>query len=121
MDRNKTQDLLDAVKCLRQGGVIAYPTEAVYGLGCDPDSIDAVARILQIKNRSIKKGFIIIASDWNQLESFVEPIDPQALARVFATWPGAVTWAFPQCPATLKRVIPPRRASSRRPVSPTRE
>ena len=46
-----SQALSDAVTCLKKGGVIAYPTEAVYGLGCDPDHADAVARILQLKQR----------------------------------------------------------------------
>ena len=94
------KELNDAISCLQKGGVIAYPTEAVYGLGCDPFNIDAVARILQIKRRGIKKGFILLASEWEQLEPFVESIDPPALARVFSTWPGPVTWVFPATPDT---------------------
>ena len=90
-----TQSINDAVKCLRQGGVIAYPTEAVYGLGCDPFNHDSVAQLLTIKKRSIKKGFILIASEWKQVELLIEPIDPKALARVFDTWPGSFTWTFP--------------------------
>jgi len=90
--------LNEAITHLRVGGVIAYPTESVYGFGCDPFNPDAVTRILLLKRRSIKKGFIVIASDWEQLEPFVEPIDPQALAHVFASWPGAITWAFPATP-----------------------
>ena len=89
------ENLNKAVACLREGGVIAYPTEAVYGLGCDPFNVDAVARLLQIKNRSIKKGFILLASEWKQLQPLVHAIDPHALARVFSTWPGPVTWVFP--------------------------
>src|SRR3990167_8828906 len=49
-----------AVKYLKQGKVIAYPTEAVFGLGCDPNNIDAVSRILQIKHRALDKGFILL-------------------------------------------------------------
>lgn len=90
-----TKDLDEAVICLHKGGVVAYPTEAVYGLGCDPFNVDGITRLLQIKHRSISKGFILIASAWEQLEHFVEPIDPQALAHVFSTWPGPFTWAFP--------------------------
>ena len=92
------ENLNKAVTCLHKGGVIAYPTEAVYGLGCDPFNVDAVAHLLQIKNRSIKKGFILLASEWEQLEPLVQPIDPHALARVFSTWPGPVTWIFPAAP-----------------------
>lgn len=84
-----------AVSCLKEGGVIAYPTEAVYGFGCDPFNVDAVGRLLQIKNRSIKKGFILIASHWDQVQFLLQPIDPKALAQVFASWPGPYTWVFP--------------------------
>jgi len=90
-----TKNLDYAVTCLRKGGIVAYPTEAVYGLGCDPFNVEAITRLLQIKHRSISKGFILIASAWEQLEHFVEPIDPQALVHVFSTWPGPFTWAFP--------------------------
>lgn len=87
-----------AAKILHQGGVIAYPTEAVFGFGCDPFNEDAITRILLLKQRSIKKGFILIASEWSQLESLTAPIDPKAFARVKASWPGPVTWVFPARP-----------------------
>jgi L-threonylcarbamoyladenylate synthase len=57
-----------ATTVLFSGGVIAYPTEGVYGLGCLPDCEDAVRRILAIKGRSIQSGLILIASDYAQLE-----------------------------------------------------
>lgn len=89
------QDIDIAVADLRQGKVIAYPTEAVFGLGCDPDNVDAVSRILQIKHRALDKGFILIASSWEQLEPLIMYIQPNLLTRVFATWPGPTTWVFP--------------------------
>ncbi len=95
MDLTLKESLNKAVESLQNGGVIAYPTESVFGLGCDPFNSDAVSKILQLKHRPIKKGFILIASEWSQVESLVEPIEPQSLARVFATWPGPVTWTFP--------------------------
>ena len=98
MDAIDTKELDEAVACLRNGGVIAYPTEAVYGLGCDPLNVDAIALLLQLKHRALRKGFILIAAEWQQVQHFVEPIDPQALAHVFASWPGPVTWAFPASP-----------------------
>ena len=85
----------DAAKWLRRGGIIAYPTEAVYGLGCDPFNYNTVAQLSTIKKRSMKKGFILIASEWKQVELLTEPIDPRTLARVFETWPGPLTWTFP--------------------------
>lgn len=95
MEILKSHQLHDAVRCLKTGKVIAYPTEAVFGLGCDPNNVDAVSRILQIKHRAMDKGFILIASSWEQLEPLVTCIRPDSLARVFETWPGPVTWLFP--------------------------
>ncbi|MBT3505281.1 MAG: threonylcarbamoyl-AMP synthase [Piscirickettsiaceae bacterium] len=84
-----------AVKTLRSGGVIAYPTEAVFGLGCDPWDEAAVNRILDIKQRPWHKGLILIASDFNQLADFIEPLSPETLQQIEATWPGPVTWLLP--------------------------
>lgn len=76
------------------GEVIAYPTEAVYGLGCDPLNEDAVLRLLALKQRPVEKGLILIASDFSQLEPFLD-YDPKILERVLPTWPGPVTWIIP--------------------------
>ena len=74
---------------LRSGAVIAYPTEAVWGLGCLPGDLDAVKRILQIKRRPAHKGLILIAAKWSQLTPWVaEPEAPEAAAQF---WPGHVT------------------------------
>jgi L-threonylcarbamoyladenylate synthase len=59
-----------ASKIINNGGIIAYPTEGVYGLGCLPEDSNAVFRILNIKHRDQKKGLIIIASDIEQLEKW---------------------------------------------------
>src|SRR3990167_7927244 len=56
------------------------------------------AQILQLKQRAITKGFILIASSWEQVGSLVQPIGPKSLSRVFASWPGPVTWVFPSQP-----------------------
>lgn len=90
-----SEQIFSAVQIMQAGGLIAYPTESVYGLGCDPFNHDAVAKLLQLKGRSFDKGFILLAADWSQVDHLVQPIPPQALARVLATWPGPVTWVFP--------------------------
>lgn len=95
MDKKVLDSLHNTVEKLQAGGVVAYPTEAVYGLGCDPFSIDAVSRLLELKNREMKQGFILIAASWQQVQTLVEPISPQALSHVFETWPGPTTWTFP--------------------------
>ncbi|MDH5357563.1 MAG: L-threonylcarbamoyladenylate synthase [Gammaproteobacteria bacterium] len=84
-----------AVATLNKGGIIAYPTEAVYGLGCDPWDEQAVSRLLTIKQRPWQKGLILIAADFNQLQSFINPVPPEILKQLEATWPGPTTWLLP--------------------------
>jgi L-threonylcarbamoyladenylate synthase len=84
-----------AVRCIQSGGILAYPTEAVYGLGCDPWNGEAVRRLLAIKRRPEHKGLILIAADFVQLEPFVQPLDATRMQTVLATWPGPVTWLLP--------------------------
>ena len=85
----------EAVYILQQGGVIAYPTEAVYGLGCDPANHKAVQKILELKQRDRNKGLILIAAAFEQLSPFLEEIEESLKQRVLATWPGPVTWLWP--------------------------
>ncbi|MGA9852956.1 MAG: L-threonylcarbamoyladenylate synthase [Gammaproteobacteria bacterium] len=77
------------------GGVIAYPTEAVFGLGCDPLEYAAVARILAIKSRDAAKGVILIASRIEQLLRFLAPLDQPLRRKLEASWPGPITWVVP--------------------------
>jgi L-threonylcarbamoyladenylate synthase len=83
-----------AARVVRAGGVIAYPTEAVFGLGCLPRERRAVMRVLKIKRRSWRKGLILIGADLAQLERYVVlPPEPRR-AAVLATWPGPNTWVL---------------------------
>jgi len=88
-------NITEAVDYLKKGRIIAYPTEAVYGLGCDPFNPTAVAHLRSIKNRSISKGFILIASEWQQISSWIKPINPEILDRMLQSWPGPITWVLP--------------------------
>ena len=83
---------------LRSGGVIAYPTEAVFGLGCDPLDGRAVARLLELKRRPVAKGLVLIAADFEQLVPLVEEPTPEMMTRLLATWPGFTTWIVPARP-----------------------
>ncbi|HEY5972880.1 MAG TPA: Sua5/YciO/YrdC/YwlC family protein [Pseudoxanthomonas sp.] len=89
--------LTEATIALKRGGVIAYPTEAVWGLGCDPRNEAAVLRLLAIKQRSVDKGLILIASHLDQLRPFLDiaALPTERLAEVLATWPGPHTWVMP--------------------------
>lgn len=86
-----------AVTSLRSGGVVAYPTEAVWGLGCDPADERAVHRILQIKQRPVEKGMILIAASLDQLKPYLDLtiLDEGRLQAVTDSWPGPNTWVMP--------------------------
>lgn len=88
-------ELERAVQALRAGQVIAYPTEAVWGLGCDPFDAAAVQRLLAMKERSEAKGLILIAADIAQVESWLAALSEVQKQAVFATWPGPYTWVVP--------------------------
>ena len=87
----------EAAQALHRGGVIAYPTEAVWGLGCDPLSEAAVLRLLAIKQRPVDKGVILVAGALEQFEGLLDwsllPTDRSE--AVYATWPGPHTWIVP--------------------------
>jgi L-threonylcarbamoyladenylate synthase len=90
----------EAVRRLGEGGVVAYPTETVYGLGCDPFNAAAVLRLLDLKRRNIEQGLILIASDFSRLEPLLLPLTTKLRDRVMGTWPGPVTWTLPCLPET---------------------
>lgn len=85
----------NAASALRKGGIVAYPTEAVYGLGCDPRNTRAVQRLLEIKQRDPLKGLILIAAAFEQLVPYLAELDDNTRARVMPTWPGPATWVLP--------------------------
>lgn len=82
---------------LKQGGIIAYPTESVFGLGCSCDDIAAIKSLLSLKKRDKNKGLILIASDFSQLEGYINwhglPLEMKK--AVLASWPGPITWIMP--------------------------
>src|SRR5579884_352628 len=99
---NEAAALAAAVAALRAGGVIAYPTEAVYGLGCDPADARAFAALFALKQRPPTQGVLLIAADFAQVEKYIDraATPPAAVARARATWPGPHTWVFPRAPDT---------------------
>lgn len=82
-----------AAEVLRSGGVIAYPTEGVFGLGCLPDAVAAVNRILQIKQRDPSKGLILIAANASQFDDWIDLPDNSCLPDPDPDHP--VTWIVP--------------------------
>jgi len=80
-----------AVNIIQNGGVIAYATEAVYGLGCDPDNDHAIEHILEIKGRNAKQGFILIASEVNQLKKYLGELNANEKKALATSWPKPTT------------------------------
>ncbi|WP_017444221.1 L-threonylcarbamoyladenylate synthase [Gayadomonas joobiniege] len=93
-----------AIAAIEQGGVVAYPTESCFGLGCDPNNQAAVLKILELKQRNISKGLILIAHDYSQLLPFVDDgaISQDKRFQVFSHWPGPVTLLLPAKPNTAR-------------------
>ena len=85
----------NAVAAVRLGGVIAYPTEAVWGLGCDPWSLSATQQIWRLKQRPWYKGLILVASLWRHIQPLIESCDEGQIERLRNTWPGPNTWLLP--------------------------
>ncbi|WP_125783213.1 Sua5/YciO/YrdC/YwlC family protein [Pseudoalteromonas rubra] len=99
MSEQDTQRQLpqNAVEALQQGGLICYPTEAIFGLGCDPDNEQAVYALLALKDRPVEKGLILIADNFAQCLPYVDDskIPQDKRAEIFSSWPGPVTWLLP--------------------------
>ena len=100
-----------AAALLRQGAIVAYPTEAVWGLGADPANGDACRRLLQIKGRPMEKGMILVASSMAQLSPLLAPLSEQQQAHLANGWAsqaaqGPLTFLVPdvldQVPAWIK-------------------
>lgn len=98
MTSQKANTVYHAISILNAGGIIAYPTEAVYGLGCDPFNEIAVKKLLKLKQRSITQGLILLAHSWQVVEKLTLPIAPELLEKALSTWPGPITWLFPTSP-----------------------
>lgn len=84
-----------AVRVLEAGNLVACPTEAVWGLSCDPDNPDAVTRLLQLKQRPVEKGLILVAASASQLGFLLADLEPQLASRLTGSWPGPNTWLVP--------------------------
>ena len=91
MSRIDLEKIREAAEILKKGGTVVYPTETVYGIGCDPVNKDSCERVQALKHRDDSKPFILIADSTVQVEEFAGPLAPRfsALARIF--WPEALT------------------------------
>lgn len=92
------QDIAAAAAAMRAGGVVAYPTEAVYGLGCDPRNEAAFRHLFDLKQRPPTQGVLLIGADFEQVAPYLDlaAVPAANLAAARATWPGPHTWIFPR-------------------------
>lgn len=93
----KLIDAEQALPILQNGGIIAYPTEGVYGLGCDPFNHNAIMKLLHLKQRATDQGFILLISQWSQLQNLVDTsmLTEREYDIARKLWPG-VTLIFPR-------------------------
>lgn len=92
-----SDSLLHCINMLNSENVIAYPTESMFGLGCDPNSERAVKKLLNLKKRSIEKGLILVASNFNQIKMYIneENLLNNQKRKLFLHWPGPFTFLLP--------------------------
>ena len=90
---------------LKRGGVIAYPTESCYGLGCDPRNRAALQKILRLKQRPWRKGLILVAANLQQVAPYVLPVNTVARATLDQHWPGPYTFLLPVSSRAPKLLI----------------
>jgi len=87
-----------AAAALHAGEVIAYPTEGVYGLGCDPRDHEAFKHLFALKQRPATQGVLLLAADFAQIAPYIDAaaVPDAVMDEVRASWPGPHTWIFPR-------------------------
>ncbi|WP_218353719.1 Sua5/YciO/YrdC/YwlC family protein [Alteromonas lipotrueiana] len=94
-DNTSTDPIANA---FTSGQLLVYPTEAVMGLGCDPDNEDAVGQLLKLKQRPAAKGLILLADNYSRLLPYVNDnaIGQDRRYAIFSSWPDGITWLLPK-------------------------
>jgi len=102
--RPDRHSLLRAAAILRDGGIVAYPTDTLYGLAAHPASAAAMAQLYRIKGRSVDLAIPLIASGLGQIEAAGGVLDPASRRLAAAFWPGPLTLVIPAWPQLDARV-----------------
>ena len=97
---NLVTSVSELAEIIQQGGVIAYPTEAVWGLGCDPFNEAAVRRILALKSRPESKGLILIAGDESTLAPWQKTLSKDVAERLISRNDTPTSWVVPDTQIT---------------------
>jgi L-threonylcarbamoyladenylate synthase len=90
-ERPETALIERAVGVVHRGGVILYPADTIYGLGCDAFNAQAIQRLVEIKSRSEEKGFLVLVPSLSQIDALVESIPEKGLHLLEQCWPGPLT------------------------------
>lgn len=98
-------NIANALEIIAKGGVIAYPTETTFGLGCDATNQQALQKLITIKQRCQTKGFIALIKDYQQLELLVSPPSKTQMTQLKAAWPGPYTFVFPSPRPYLPKLL----------------
>ncbi len=107
-------NLKHAQQWLTDGNLLAYPTEAVWGIGCDPFNEQAVLKLLEIKNRPLEKGLIVLTANHLLINDFLQNLPFDKQQQILQSWQNfsnttkqkqATTWLF-SIPSNLSTNIP---------------
>lgn len=101
--RSNDEIVADVAACVRAGGTVIFPTETVYGIGCDPDNVTAVAAIYRAKARGNDKPLALHVTDASQAAPFVARWSPLARSAIDAFWPGPVAIIVDRNPRRAQR------------------
>lgn len=96
IDTNHDGAIARAVQCLREGKIVAYPTETVYGLAVDPFNVAALTRLFEVKGRDREKAILLIVGQNAHLEKVTSRVSPRAQAYMDAFWPGPLSLLLPK-------------------------
>lgn len=99
-DSTENFHLQQAIINLKAGGVIAYPTEGVWGLGCLWTNETAIEEILRLKQRPLEKGMIVLCSQLSDIKQFLLPLSDEHRSQIEQDYPHPVTWILP-CKLTV--------------------
>lgn len=96
LQANQPGAIKETADLLRQGQIIAYPTDTLYGVGVDPFNAEAIERLYTVKERSLDKGIPILLADLSDLEKVTDQIPALAQRLIEQYWPGALTLIVPK-------------------------
>lgn len=107
------EEIQKALEVLRNGGIILYPTDTVWGIGCDATDPEAVAKVYAIKNREDSKSLVLLASDMDMICRYVREVPEMAVQLVEVNdkpmtiiYPGAVAGPSPVTASAVERSLP---------------